>query len=217
MFVLAKVENNFRRRAGRFLTVIATADAYRANDHEARQYRDMTVGHVVVELQSSLGYVARSAVLAGMLGGKTSSGTCLTVVAGRASKTDVLRDAAHAAKPGGRVGNKIPGRDEPAWHSAHHLGRVVGALKPSNANAITASLGLFPEARRALTAVRNFYAHRGEHTLLEIRDVLRTEYAEVLAGHPTDELFRLPARQRGSLLERWVWNYFDIVRVMCSD
>lgn len=207
MIHLERVQNNFHRRTERMLGFIDRART--SADHTTG---DALVAYVAIELQTSLGYVAKSCFLAGMLGGRSANGTRIRAPATH-TQLGALQLAASVIKQNPR---QVPGRDEPAWHSGDHLARIVASASPANSVDIQAALGVFPEARKAVLAVRNFYAHRAQHTLLVIRTVLLTEYAEVLRGHPSDGLLTPPIAHPQPFLERWVWNYRDIVNTMCG-
>jgi hypothetical protein len=208
MIQLRHIRTNFMRRTE---TMLELADRARAAPD--RKTRDVLIAHVSIELQTSLGYVSRSCFLAGMLGGKSAAGTPIRVKTGYTQLTALMAAAAVIKKSP----KDVPGRDEPTWHSSDHLSRVVGGVKPANEVDILTSLGVFPEARMAVLAVRNFYAHRGQHTLQVIRNVLLSEYAEVLPGHPSTHLVTTPGAHANPFLDRWVWNYRDIVEAMCGS
>ena len=208
MIHLKKVRNNFERRSKAWLDSV---DGVRyATDHKAR---DILVAHIAIELQTSLGYVARSCYLAGMLGGRSAAGTTIRALS-KHTQLSALQLAAAVIK---RSPKQVPGRDEPSWHSGDHLTRVIGAVNPANSSDILTALGIYPDARKAVLAVRNFYAHRGRHTLEEIRHVLLTEYAVALASHPTAYLLNPPSGRPHTFLEQWIWNYRDIVEAMCGS
>lgn len=208
MIQLGKVKQNFKRRAFGLLELIDSAGR-----SPSRRQRDQVASFLTIELQTSLGYVARSCYLAGMLGGVTAAGGALR--GSRAhSKADALRSAAIAI--GKKRPTEIPGRDEPAWQSSDHLSRVIASVHPANSSDLMNSLGVFPDARRSVVAMRNFYAHRCEDTLRTVTNVLLAEYSFVIDKHPSVSLFEPLAARPGTLLEHWVWNYVDVVEVMCG-
>ena len=208
MILLGKVLLNFERRTRRWLELVDQARL-----SADMQKRDRIVGYVAMEMQTGLGYVARSSYLAGMLGGKSAAN--LRIRPARLySQHDALVIAARAA--GRKRPSALPGRDEPSWNSSDHLSKATVSGKPANAPDLIAALGVFPDARKAVVAVRNFYAHRGEHTLQAIADIMFSEYAEVLTEHPSKGLLQPTPSLPYPILERWVQNYADVVRVMCG-
>jgi hypothetical protein len=206
MVHLYKVHTNFERRALYLLGLVA-----RASTCSDRKEVDRLLSYVAIEAQTSLGYVGKACFLAGMLGGKRGDGTTLRAGSSK-SQVDVLLDASALFKKNPK---SVPGRDEPAWHSGNHLSKLVG-LGPSNGADITAALGVFPEARRSILAVRNFYAHRSHHTLSEVDSVLLAEYSSALVGHPSSGLMQPAPLSPSSFMELWLWNYVDIASVMCG-
>lgn len=204
--MLDKVLANFQRRARRFATVLNAAESV-----ADRGGRDRAVSFVAIELQTAFAYVARSAFLAGMVGGRRANGTAIRPAA-VVSKRDALVAGCKAV---GCRSRRVPGRDEPAWHSSDHLSRVLSAA-PANAGDLTSALGIFPSARRAVLSARNFYAHRSRHTLSELDDVLTVEYGAPMAGHPTDELCRAAPGHASSFLDVWISNYLDMADALCG-
>lgn len=213
MVRLDRVYGNFERRAQNFLVLLSKVSSIgRAGLLGTdRRDKDLVAAYICIELQTGIGYVARSAYLAGMVGGYTASGQRIP----RSSDATPHQALQKAAQIVGGNPNQVPGRGEPAWHSTDHLTRVVRALNPSNAADLIDSTSVFPQARQAVKAVRNFYAHRAEDTRLGIVDILRREYGERMQHHPSMELFHLPQWNPNCFLERWVWNYLDIVEVLC--
>lgn len=213
MIRLDHVYGNFERRAQHFLLLLSEVSAIGRVGllGTDRRDKDLVAAYICIELQTGIGYVARSAFLAGMVGGYTASGHRIPR-SSSATQHQALKQAARIV--GGDEG-QVPGRGEPAWHSTVHLTRVVTQLQPSNEADLIASTGVSPKARIAVKAVRDFYAHRAKNSRLNIIDILRREYGERMQHHPSIELFNLTQWNRSCFLERWIWNYLDIAEVLC--
>lgn len=204
MINLAAVYSGFQRRAQHFLLVASNAATQNG------KARDQAAAHIVVELQTALGFVARAAFLAGAVGGWTARGTRLR---GRFPKSvDALLAAASVVRKNPQA---IPGRDEPAWHSGDHMARVATSVLPANYGAFLQASSAYPSVLSTMTASRNFYAHRNEHTRMEAETALRVKFGVVPQRHMSGTL--LAPRPGGApLLETWVWNYLDVVELLCD-
>ena len=205
---LRKVYANFERKARHLQNVVNASK--KSSD---RADRDRAVAHVSLELETGIGYVTRSAFLAGMLGGKTKNGLTLPRRVG--SINTALQTAALQVRK-----NKpklIPGRDEPSWSSVDHLSKVVSGTSPSNALTLMAATSIHLKSRRGVKAARNFYAHRAENTFLEVQNVVGIEYGETVTNHPSLDFFVLPKAQPYCFLDLWIGNYVDIAEVLCGQ
>jgi len=203
---LGSVYKAFERRCQHFLQVTHEAMPKKGKE------RDRQVAHVVIELQTALGYVARSAYLAGTVGGWRGDGTKMPRRFPNAA--DALMAAAKVVK---KKPVSVPGRDEPSWHSSHHLVKVAAGVvpSPSNSAAFALATSAFPDVLATMICSRNFYAHRAENTRAEFERALTTRFALVANGHLTDLL--LSTHGAGSpLLEVWIWNYLDVAALLCE-
>lgn len=206
MISLEAVRNNFDRRAQHLVLAVASITA-----STARRESDRIVASALIELESAMSYVVRSAFIAGGVGGWTAGGRRL-----RASYPSVPAALCAAAVAVGNRTRNIPGRDEPPWASSSKVITVAANTTLGNAHDITSAMGIFPSARKCVKAARNFFAHRAQDTLDEVRSSLRAEYGLALVRHPTLDLIRLSAQGPASLLEMWIWNYVDIVQAVCG-
>jgi hypothetical protein len=201
---LTSAYKSFERRSQLFLDMTSRAPSLKG------KARDHSVAHVVIELQTSLGFVARSAYLAGTVGGWRANGTKMP--RRFANATDALMAAAQVVK---KKPVSVPGRDEPSWHSSDHMVRVAASVAPSNSAAFTSATSAFPDVLATMICSRNFYAHRGAHTREEVERALATRFALVANGHLTDLL--LSTHGGGApLLEVWIWNYLDVADLLCE-
>lgn len=204
MISLAAVYQAFERRCQHFIhmTTRALSGTRKARDHE--------VSHVVIELQSALSYVARSAYLAGTIGGWRANGTKMARSFG--SATESLLAAARVVK---KKPVDVPGRDEPSWQSSDHMARIATTINPANVSAFMTATSAYPDVLAAMTAARNFYAHRGQHTHASAARTLSDRLSIPTKGHLTDVLLSFHGAG-APLLEVWCWNYLDVVALICD-
>lgn len=204
MINLHSVYQAFERRSQHFLHVIAETA------RSTGKARDRSVAHVVIELQTALGFVARSAYLAGTVGGWRANRTKMRPTF--ATAADSLLAAARVVR---RKPVAVPGRDEPAWHSANHMVRVATRIAPANSTAFVNAASAFPDVFATMLASRNFYAHRAQNTRTEAERNLSTRFGLVTNGHLTDALLSIDGRGV-PLIETWIWNYLDVAELLCE-
>jgi hypothetical protein len=205
---LEKVSTNFQRRLNMFLQIVSDAKA-----SSNRRDADRAVTYVLIEMESAIGYVARSSFLAGSVGGRSASGYRFP---GKGlTPHEALSRASCAVHPG-KKSPAVPGRDEPQWSSNKHLALVAEGVVPTNKHQLLHSTGVYPDARRCVKSLRNFVAHRSGDTVRAAFELIQREYGQAWGGPPTLAVLRNSISGGGSALETWLWNYRDAAEVLCS-
>lgn len=202
MIRLTHVNRNFQRRARKFLAIAANSAV------QSRVERDIALSHTLIEMQTAIGYVARSVYLAYAVGGRRASGAWIP-------RTGISTNQAllNAAKVKKKKATQVPGRDEPAWHSPSDFTLVCNTL--GIATGVVSAIGYFPKSTNAVKRARHFYAHRNQDTYRHLKKALFQDYSVLISDHPS-EVLPFPILSSPPLLERWINDYMIIADDLCQ-
>jgi len=132
------------------------------------------------------------------------------------TSADALTDAIHREKPwlAHRVG-PWSSRDEPTWHDANVVVRLLHAVGSSALPGVSGAFGLGTNAMSHLTTARNFFAHRGEETGIKLRR-LGTQYGVSPPSDPSELLETRGLGRPQSVLEDWIDDLATVFSLMPS-
>jgi hypothetical protein len=197
------------RRASGALTLTKAAD------------RDVLVGHVAVEALNAWGSFNRSMYLSGFAAARGVAGRRIHVrsIAHGASFDIAIHWAILAILrpprsewPSSRQWKR---REEPSWHEAATLRRVVARLQFCNTLEIVAGLGIPSAALQDLPVYRNFFGHRGEASMKSAQRVgPRNGIGATL--RPAEALLARPYGSGPPLLIGWLHDLELAIDTMCQ-
>ena len=180
----------------------------------AAKAAERNVALCLLDAQSTWSLFVRSFFISCFIGAKRGGGSRVTITApGPRTPTDAIRWAAVTNDPRLAHRARIGPLDEPRWHLGNTLLRLAQSGGFSNEPQIQIAFSVPGPAFDDLPKVRNFYAHRSQHTAKTAKTLLKkyglpaTLRAGEIAGHPH-------VTRPGSIAEYWVAQIISTVRLL---
>lgn len=180
---------------------------------------DRTAAFCAIELQSAWSEFCRAFVVSCALRAKRSDGTRVSTSQVQiGSPQDALlfslqvtrpKVAARAAK-----GSTIRPLDEPLWRDPNTVLKIMQGLQASNEQDVQVALSHPTSVFTGLVKVRNFFAHRGRGTVLELPRV--AQQLGIPAARSAVEIACSPLPGRAvTTIQSWIYDCKIIVARMC--
>ena len=106
------------------------------------------------------------------------------------------------------------GNWEPRWYIANECVNAAQRLNISNFVAVSTGIGLTPSPADHLRCMRNFLAHRGERTAIDVRRI-----AQSLGSHQgtkVDVILSQPTHPGMTVFEKWARDLQNMARIAAS-
>lgn len=163
----------------------------------------------VVDMHNAIALFLRAYCLSSLSGAYQANGSPVRVGKPIRGHRSALRFVMRTERPGKSTVGPWRHRDEPPWHDARVIIRVLHSATCSNAAGVGAALSIGSSALEHLTVTRNFLAHRNESTAVSLRRLGRL-YGVGAPNDPLAVVFAVSPGRPQRIVEDWLDDLFTI-------
>jgi hypothetical protein len=172
---------------------------------------------IALNLQNAWGNFLRAYLISCCLGTISERGNYFFNGAGITTEEDALGMMIKRLRPTAKISaaGKWNPQDEPSWHAVDKVVLLSSALALSNDAFISTAFSTGSTAYSDLPKVRNYFAHRNQHSL-DVAMTRAPSYGVSRLAKPSEFILFHPTKRAPSVIEDWTLEFRNSVFSLCQ-